>query len=97
MASNETGKANRFLRENDVQFSCCDYEKIESDGTSLNKIVHMPKTITYEQLLRNTVIQTVGVIVDVKIIDKELLRMPNIRRGQDSATWLQLLKNDVKF
>ena len=26
-------------------------EKIESDGTPLNKIVHMPKTISYEQLL----------------------------------------------
>ena len=57
----------------------------------------MPKTITYEQLLRNTIIQTVGVIVDLDLVDKKLLVMPNIRRGQDSATWLQLLKNGVRF
>ena len=86
-----------FMTENDVQFSCCDYEKIEEDGTKLNKIVHMPKTITYNQLLRNTIIQTVGVIVDLNKVDRKLLIMPNIRRGQDSATWLQMLRNGVVF
>lgn len=86
-----------FMTENDVVFSCCDYEKIENDGSSLNKIVHMPKTITYEQLLRNTIIQTVGVIVDTEFVDRALLIMPNVRRGQDSATWLQMLRNGVKF
>lgn len=87
----------QFMESNGAAFTCCDYEKIEWDGTPLNKIVHMPKTITYEQLLRNTIIQTVGVIVDTKLVDKHLLEMPNVRRGQDSATWLQMLRNDVKF
>ena len=86
-----------FMIKNDVVFSCCDYEKIENDGTSLNKVVHMPRTITYNQLLRNTIIQTVGVIVDTKYVSRDLLIMPNIRRGQDSATWLQILRNGVKF
>lgn len=86
-----------FMEQNSVAFSCCDYEKIESDGSSLNKIIHMPKTITYEQLLRNTIIQTVGVIVDTCHADRALLVMPNVRRGQDSATWLQLLRNGVRF
>ena len=87
----------RFMAEYDVQFTCCDYEKIEEDGTNLNKIIHMPTTITYKQLLRNTIIQTVGVVVDLNKVDKKLLIMPNVRRGQDSATWLQLLKNGVVF
>lgn len=86
-----------FMAKNNVVFTCCDYEKIEDDGTLLNKIVHMPKTITYEQLLRNTIIQTVGVIVDTDGVDRSLLVMPNVRRGQDSATWLQMLRNGVKF
>lgn len=86
-----------FMQENSAVFSCCDYEKIESDGTPLNKIVHMPKTISYEQLLCNTIIQTVGVIVDTEFVDRSLLVMPNVRRGQDSATWLQMLRNGVKF
>ena len=87
----------QFMNENNVQFSCCDYEKIEADDTPLNKVVHMPKTITYNQLLSNTIIQTVGVIVDLNKVDRKLLVMPNVRRGQDSATWLQLLRNGVKF
>ena len=86
-----------FMEKNDVEFSCCDYEKIEADGTPLNKTVHMPKTITYNQLLSNTIIQTVGVIADLEKVDKKLLVMPNVRRGQDSATWLQMLRNGVKF
>ncbi len=86
-----------FMEENHAQFSCCDYEKIEADGTNLNKIVHMPKTITYNQLLSNTIIQTVGVIADTETFDKKLLIMPDVRRGQDSATWLQMLRNGVKF
>lgn len=86
-----------FMEKNNIQFSCCDYEKIEEDGTPLNKIVHMPKTITYNQLLRNTIIQTVGVIIDLNRVDRNLLVMPNVRRGQDSATWLQMLRNGVKF
>lgn len=86
-----------FIKQHGVQFTCCDYEKIEADGSTTHKVVHMPKTITYEQLLRNTVIQTVGVIVDLSAVDRKLLVMPNIRRGQDSATWLQILRDGVKF
>lgn len=86
-----------FMEENQAVFSCCDYEKIEDDGTPLNKFVHMPRTITYKQLLRNTIIQTVGVIVDTRYVDVSLLEMPNVRRGQDSATWLQMLRNGVRF
>lgn len=87
----------QFMKEHSAVFTCCDYEKIEWDGTPLHKVVHMPKTITYEQLLRNTIIQTVGVIVDTQFVDRKLLVMPNVRRGQDSATWLQMLRNGVKF
>lgn len=86
-----------FMTKNHVVFTCCDYEKIEQDGTPLHKVVHMPKTISYEQLLRNTIIQTVGVLVDTDGVDRTLLVMPNVRRGQDSATWLQMLRNGVPF
>lgn len=86
-----------FLRENNVAFSCCAYDKIEQDGTPLYKDVYMPATMNYHQLLKNTIIQTVGVIVDTKLVDPELLLMPNVRRGQDFATWLQILRSGVLF
>lgn len=81
-----------FMLRNNYAFTCTDYEKIMEDGTSLNKIVKIPKKVDYNLFLRNTIIQTVGVMVDTKKTGKELLKMPNIRRRQDAATWCQLLK-----
>lgn len=83
----------KFMNENKVGFSCTDYEKIDESGNSLNKIIKIPKKVNYNLFLRNTIIQTVGVMVDTEITGKELLVMPNIRRRQDAATWCQLLKS----
>lgn len=86
-----------FLCKQGVSFSCCDYEKIKEDGTRLNKVVHMPKAMNYNQYLRNTIIQTVGVIVDTKYINRDMLIMPDIHGREDAATWMQLLRNGVEF
>ena len=83
-----------FMLENNYAFTCTSYEKIDENGESKNKIIKMPKQISYNYFLRNTIIQTVGVMVDTKITGKEVLVMPNIRRRQDAATWCQLLKNN---
>ena len=83
----------KYMLDNNYAFTCTDYEKIKEDGTSLNKIIRIPQKIDYNLFLRNTIIQTVGVMVDTKITGKELLIMPNIRRRQDAATWCQLLKS----
>lgn len=83
----------KFMLDNNYAFTCTDYEKIKEDGTSLNKIIKIPEKVNYNLFLRNTIIQTVGVMVDTKLTGKDLLYMPNIRRRQDAATWCQLLKN----
>lgn len=83
----------KYMLDNNYAFSCTDYEKIDEQGKSLNKIIKIPKKVDYNLFLRNTIIQTVGVVVDTKLTGKELLKMPNIRRRQDAATWCQLLKN----
>lgn len=82
----------KYMEENNYAFTCTDYEKIDENGKSL-KTVKIPEKVNYNLFLRNTIIQTVGVLVDTKITGKELLKMPDIRRRQDAATWCQLLKN----
>ena len=82
----------KYMLNNEYAFTCTDYEKIDEVGKSLNKIVRIPKKVDYNLFLRNTIIQTVGVMVDTKITGKDILKMPNIRRRQDAATWCQLLK-----
>ncbi|MBR2840591.1 MAG: glycosyltransferase family 2 protein [Bacilli bacterium] len=82
----------KFMIENNYAFTCTDYEKIDEKGNSL-KIVKIPKKVNYNLFLRNTIIQTVGVMIDTKITGKDVLIMPDIRRRQDAATWCQLLKS----
>lgn len=81
-----------FMLHNNYAFTCTDYEKIDKCGKPLKKI-KIPKEVNYNLFLKNTIIQTVGVMVDTKITGKTLLIMPNVRRRQDAATWCQLLKN----
>ena len=81
-----------FMIDNKCAFTCTDYEKIDENGNSLNKIIKIPKKVNYNLFLRNTIIQTVGVMVDTLVTGKDVLVMPNIRRRQDAATWCQILK-----
>lgn len=90
---NKLEKQIRFMTNNNYGFTCIDYEVIDENGNSKNKIVSMPKVIDYNLFLRNTIIQTVGVMIDTSIVSKRLLEMPLIRRRQDAGTWCQILKN----
>lgn len=95
---NKLEKQIRFMLENNIQFCCTDYEVIDEAGSATNKIIHIPKIVSYNLFLRNTIIQTVGVIVDRKITGSELLQMTLARKEgassrEDAATWCNLLKN----
>ncbi len=82
----------RFMQEKDCGFSCASYEVIDDDGNKKGKEVHMLPKVNYVGFLTNNLLQTVGIMVDTEKVDKELLVMPDIRRRQDAATWLQILK-----
>ncbi len=81
-----------FMKDNSVGFSCTSYRVIDEDGNDLNKKIHMKKKVDYHGFLANNLLQTVGIMVDTNQIGKNLIKMPNLRRRQDAATWLQILK-----
>ena len=81
-----------FMLEKNCGFSCASYEVIDDAGNSLNKRVHMLPKVDYVGFLTNNYLQTVGIMADLSIVDKKCLVMPDIRRRQDAATWLQVLK-----
>lgn len=85
-------KQTQFMKEKKCGFSCTSYEVINDAGQPLNKYVHMLPKVDYVGFLTNNLLQTVGIMVDTKIVDKKLLVMHDIRRRQDAATWLQILK-----
>lgn len=82
----------QFMKEKDCGFSCTSYEVINDAGEPLNKYVHMLPKVDYVGFLTNNLLQTVGIMVDTEKVDKKYLVMPDIRRRQDAATWLQILK-----
>ena len=82
----------KFMREKECAFSCVSYEVIDDDGNKKGKEVHMLSKVDYVGFLTNNLLQTVGIMVDVEKVNKDLLVMPDIRRRQDAATWLQILK-----
>ena len=86
----------KFMRDHECGFSCTSYEVIDDEGTPLNKEVHMLPKVDYVGFLTNNLLQTVGIMVDINIIDKKYLMMPDLRRRQDAATWLQILKAGYK-
>lgn len=85
-----------FMKAQNCGFSCASYEVIDDEGNALNKEVHMLPSVDYVGFLTNNLLQTVGIMVDTSIIDKKYLVMPDIRRRQDAATWLQVLKAGYK-
>lgn len=85
-----------FMREKKCSFSFSGYEFANSEGKPNGKIVNVPSKINYKQALKNTTIWTSTVMFDISMLSKEVIEMPNIRRGQDTATWWKILKTGVE-
>lgn len=79
-----------FLKENKVGFCFTSYRYFLETGQLLQKVARAPHRIDYNGLLKNTIIGCSTVLIDRNILGD--FRMINVRRGQDTATWLQLLK-----
>jgi len=79
-----------FMRKENIGFTFTAYELIAEDDTKLRKVLKAPKTMTYKQLLKNTVIGCSTVMIDRKIVGD--FRMPVSRLFVDHPTWFSILK-----
>lgn len=68
------------------------YETIEESGAHRN-YVYVPDCIDYKGFLKNTLTCSSTILVDLSRVDRDLLVMPDLRRGQDAATWLRVLRS----
>ena len=80
-----------FMQEKNAAFSFTGYEFADENGKPNGKKVHVPQTITYKQALKNTTIWTSTVMLDMQVINKPTIYMPNIG-SEDTATWWKILK-----
>lgn len=78
-----------FMKGKDISFSFTGYIKIDEDGTEKGQVT-IPDVVTYKELLKSNVIGCLTAIYDVEKLGK--IYMPNIRKRQDHALWLKILK-----
>lgn len=81
-----------FIKKNDYTFIYSDYTFYKNGKTHDTCV---PKSMTYEDALKNTAIFTSTVMFNMKYLTKKDIYMPDIKRGQDTACWWRILKKGV--
>lgn len=81
-----------WMQENGYAFSCTAYEQIDEDDNSLNRTIKTIKKTDYNRLLLDCPVGNSTVVYDVEKMGK--FEVPNIRKRNDDALWLQMLKKE---
>lgn len=79
-----------FMQEKKEAFTYTKYEHITEDG-QVQSAPKFPEKLNYSGLLKNTAIACSTVVIDRQIIGD--FSMPLVRKGQDTATWLKILRD----
>lgn len=80
-----------FMLKNNYAFTYTSYQKVNEDGICIGEM-HIPEKVNYRQLLKTCVIGCLTVMYDIERIGK--VEFPLIRKRQDFALWLKILKSE---
>ena len=80
----------KFMKENQYAFTYTGYQLIDEENNLLNKYFFPPKKVSYFDMLKTCSIGCLTAMYDTQMIGK--IYMPLIKKGQDYATWLKILK-----
>ena len=81
-----------FMKKNNYNFTCTEYEQIDEEGNKLNKIIKTKKKANYNRILLDCPVGNSTVMYNVEKLGK--FEVPNIRKRNDDALWLQILKKE---
>lgn len=82
----------KWMNDNGHAFSCTAYEQIDEDDNLLNRTIKTIKKTDYNRLLLDCPVGNSTVVYDVEKMGK--FEVPNIRKRNDDALWLQMLKKE---
>ncbi|MGF0071743.1 glycosyltransferase family 2 protein [Streptococcus orisratti] len=82
----------KFMLQNQYPFTFTAYQFADESGHPVRKPIQVPMKISYKEALRNHTIWTSTVMLDLDVLTKEQIAMPDVRKGQDTATWWKILK-----
>lgn len=81
-----------WMEENGYAFSCTAYEQIDEEDVLLGKKIKTIKKTSYNRLLLDCPVGNSTVMYNVEKMGK--FEVPNIRKRNDDALWLQMLKKE---
>lgn len=81
-----------FMREEGHPFSCTAYEQVDEQGNPLGKVIKTIRRTSYNRLLLDCPVGNSTVMYNVRQMGK--FEVPNIRKRNDDALWLQMLKKE---
>ena len=80
------------MKKNNWNFTCTDYEQVDENGKKLNKVIKSVKKTDYNRLLLDCPVGNSTVMYNAEKLGK--FTVPNIRKRNDDALWLQMLKKE---
>ena len=81
-----------FMQKNNYAFSCTAYLQIDENGKSLDRVIKTVEKTDYNRLLLDCPVGNSSVMYNVGVMGK--FEVPNIRKRNDDALWLQMLKKE---
>ncbi|HQD92872.1 MAG TPA: glycosyltransferase family 2 protein [Bacilli bacterium] len=78
----------RFMMNNKIGFSFTAYEMLTKNK---KKLVKVPAKLNYSQFMKNTIIGTSTVMLNIDIVGE--VRLVNVKKDHDSMTWARILRN----
>lgn len=89
---NKLGTQVGFMQKHDSILTFTGYEFAEVNGSPTGKKVYVPISLSYGEALKRSAIFTSTVLINLSIVSKSDLMMPNYKIGEETATWWRLLK-----
>lgn len=80
-----------FMQKNNHSFTFTSYDFVNVDGVPTGVIAKVPKQASFTDYLKNNIIWTTTVMVDLTVVSKDDLVMEDLNYGEDAKTWLRLL------
>lgn len=80
----------QFMQDHGYVFTYTDLALVDEAGQIIKDKVGVPAHLTYTDLLKNTAIACSTVMINRQAVGD--FQMPLVRKGQDTATWLMLMR-----
>lgn len=81
-----------WMKDHQEAFTYTAYRMVSENGEMIKEVNdQLPKRLDYSGLLKNTAIACSTVMIDREVVGD--FKMPLKRKGQDTATWLKILRD----